>query len=1036
MRKSLLSIGAALLTLAVAGQGLAEYAVPSVPDGAVTLDKGAKVYIIRMVDDPAVSYDGGIKGLPATKSKAGGRFNPNSAAARKYTAHLNKQHADALSSVGAVDKKVYSYVYSLNGFAAELTATQASALEARADVMAVWSDELRQIETNASPGFLGLEDPNSAWAFGYLGEDVIIGVIDTGIWPEHASVSDQADLSNASGASGKNNLAYGPPPAHWTGGCQSGERISQDDCNNKLIGIKHYLAGFTIGRGAGNQSGNSGIIEGDFKSGRDGDDTSHGTHTATTAGGNADVPANIYGVDVGTVSGIAPRARIASYKTCWNGEGCFTSDLVAAIDQAVADGVDVINYSIGSSAQNILGPDDIAFLFAADAGVFVATSNGNAGPGANTVGSPAGDPWITSVGASTRTGFTSAQALQVNSPAGLAGLYQAREGAISRPLNEGAVTGDLVVAEPLNGCDPLANAAAVAGNIAYIQRGACAFSQKLANAVAAGASAMLVFNSVGGPPIVMGGTFIGQIPSAMIRLDDGTTIKAAIDGGATVNVTLDASIRVNEPIDGNVMAGFSSRGPNGGAINIVKPDVTAPGVSILAGVGEEPFFGPQGEAFGYRSGTSMSSPHVAGIGAIMKQAHPDWSPAMIRSALVTTGRQDVVKEDGATPADPFDMGGGHVVPNSALDPGLVYDAGFFDYLAYLCGANPGSVSQGACDFLESIGFSLDPTNLNYPSIGVASFAGTKTVTRTVMSVTAGTATYNASVDAPPGVAVTVSPSSITLDEGESASFDVTFTTTPSAVSDQWAFGALTWSDGTHNVRSPIAVRPTQLAAPDEVVGSGIEGSLGFDVQFGYAGDYTAGTHGLAPANTQAGSVGDDPNNDVNAALGTCDFGAPFPYPCTGGTWHAVGVDQAGEGAAFLRVSLFDDFTDGNDDLDLYVFDGGWPFSGGFRGGSGSPTSAEQVDVVLPGGSQYYVFVHGWQTDGPDANYTLFDWSFGLDDDRGNMTVTAPALVTLGAIETITVDWAGLDAGTKYLGAVSHSDAGGLLGLTLVNISTE
>jgi len=1028
MRKMLLLISAALLAMAVTGQGLAEYAIPSVPQGAATPDKGAKVYIVRMADDPAVSYDGGIKGLPATKSKAGRRFNPNSAAALRYKAHLNKQHQGALASVGAANKKVYSYVYSFNGFAAELSATQVSALEARADVMAVWPDELRRIETNASPGFLGLEDPNSVWDIGYLGEDVIIGVIDTGIWPEHASVSDQADLSTASGASGKNNLAYGPPPAHWTGGCQSGERISQDDCNNKLIGIKHYLAGFTIGRGAGNQSGNSGIIEGDFKSGRDGDDTSHGTHTATTAGGNADVPANIYGVDVGTVSGIAPRARIASYKTCWNGEGCFTSDLVAAIDQAVADGVDVINYSIGSSAQSVVGPDDIAFLFAADAGVFVATSNGNDGPGPNTVGSPAGDPWITSVGASTRTGFTSALALRVNSPGDLAGLYQAREGAISRPLNEGAVTGDLVIADPLNGCDPLANASAVAGNVAYIQRGACAFSQKLANAVDAGATAMLVFNNVGGPPIVMGGDFVGQIPSAMIRLDDGTTIKTAIDGGATVNVTLDASIRVNEPIDGNVMADFSSRGPNGGAINIIKPDVTAPGVSILAGIGEEPFIGPQGEAFGYRSGTSMSSPHVAGIGAILKDAHPDWTPAMIRSALVTTGRQDIVKEDGVTPADPFDMGGGHVVPNSAINPGLVYDAGFLDYLAYLCGTNPQIINPSTCAFLESIGFSLDPTNLNYPSIGVASFAGTKTVTRTVTSVTAGTATYNASVVAPPGITVTVSPSSITLDEGDSASFAVTFTTTPSAVVDQWAFGALTWSDGTHNVRSPIAVRPTQLAAPDEVLGSGTDGSLNFDVQFGYAGDYTAGVHGLAPATTQAGNVADDPANDVNTALGTCDFGA-FPFTCTGGTWHAVTVDP---GAAYLRVSLFDDFTDGNDDLDLYVFNSGL----GFVGSSGSGTSAEEVNVLLPGDTLYFVFVHGWQTDGPDANYTLFDWSFGLVDDRGNMTVTAPASATIGAVESISVDWAGLDAGTKYLGAVSHSDSVGLLGLTLVNISTE
>ena len=1028
MNRTLHLIAAAALTFGAASAAQSGVAVPEAPADAVALQKGAKVYIVQMQDDPAVAYRGGSGKLKASRAQDGERYNGNSAAAREYKDYLRGQQNEALAAVGAADKKVYSYADSFNGFAAELTAAQAAALTARDDVLMVWQDERRELHTNFSPDFLGLTDPNGVWDLGYEGEDVIIGVIDTGIWPEHPSVSDQADFSDSAGNSGKRTLAYGPPPAHWNGGCQGGERISQNDCNNKLIGIKHYLSGLAIGNA--DQSGNSGVIQGEFKSGRDADDTSHGTHTATTAGGNRDVPADVFGVDVGEVSGVAPRARIASYKACWNGEGCFTSDLVAAIDTAVADGVDVINYSIGSSAQT-LAADDIAFLFAADAGVFVATSAGNSGPGPDTVGSPAWNPWLTSVGASTRTGSTSALALQVNAPGDLAGLYQARESAIARPLNEGAVTGDLVIAEPLVACDPLANAAEIAGHVAFIQRGACAFSTKHANALAAGATAVVVFNSVPGAPIVMGGTFVGGIPGAMIRLDDGTTIKNAIDGGATVNVTLDAGIRVNEPIQGNIMAGFSSRGPNGGGINVIKPDVTAPGVSILAGIGEEPFFGPQGEAFGYRSGTSMSSPHVAGLGAVLKQAHPDWSPAMIRSAMVTTGRQDVVKEDGVTPADPFDFGGGHIVPNAAVDPGLVYDAGFLDYLAYLCGANPENINPLTCALLESLGYSLDPSNLNYPSIAVAEVAGSKTVQRTVTSVTDGTATYNVSVAAPLGMTVTVSPSTITLAEGESATYEVTFTTETSATPDEWAFGALTWSDGVRSVRSPIAVRPTQLSAPSEVAGVGVDGSLSFDITFGYAGAYTAGTHGLAPANTQVGNVGDDPNNDFGTALGTCDFSSypSLPFPCTGITWHQVTVPA---GSAYLRVSLFDAYTDGADDLDLYVYDSGL----NFVGGSGSGTSAEQVDVLLPGDTTYYVAVHGWQTDGTDANYTLFDWTFGLVDDRGNMVVTAPGAATLGATETIIVDWTGLDPDTKYLGAVSHSDGSGLLGLTLVNISTE
>jgi hypothetical protein len=384
---------------------------------------------------------------------------------------------------------------------------------------------------------------------------------------------------------------------------------------------------------------------------------------------------------------------------------------------------------------------------------------------------------------------------------------------------------------------------------------------------------------------------------------------------------------------------------------------------------------------------------------------------------MTTAYQDVMKEDGVTPADPFDMGAGHLNPNPAVDPGLVYDAGFFDYLAFLCGNNPANISQGTCDFLVSLGFSTDPSNLNYPSIAVAELAGFQTIARTVTSVTDGTATYNVSVDAPPGITVAVSPSSLTLDTGESATYAVTFTTNPNATLDEWAFGSLTWTHGPHAVRSPIAVKPVALAAPDEVVGTGTDGSVSFDITFGYAGAYTAGTHGLAPADLQAGYVVDDPANDINTALATG----------VGVTFHEVVVPA---GSAYARFSLFDDYTDGNDDLDLYVFGP----TGGFVGGSGSGTSAEEVNVVLPADGTYTVVVHGWQTDGPDSNYTLFSWVFGLVDDRGNMTVTAPGSAALGATETVTVDWAGLDA-CKYLGAVSHSDASGLLGLTVVNIDT-
>jgi hypothetical protein len=520
-------------------------------------------------------------------------------------------------------------------------------------------------------------------------------------------------------------------------------------------------------------------------------------------------------------------------------------------------------------------------------------------------------------------------------------------------------------------------------------------------------------------------------PTVHINNTDGLVIKAYIDAAGEA-----ATAKINggefTTIDAPWMAAFSSRGPNGGAMDIIKPDITAPGVNILAGNTPTPFLGAPGQLFQAIGGTSMSSPHVAGVFALLKEAHPLWSPAMAKSALMTTAYQDVMKEDGVTPADPFDMGAGHLNPNPAVDPGLVYDAGFFDYLAFLCGNNPANISQGTCDFLAGAGFSFDPSNLNYPSIGIADLAGAQTIVRTVTRVTPGpgTHTYNVSVEAPAGIDVLVSPSSLTLDYGESASYEVTFTTNPAATLDAWAFGSLTWSHGPHAVRSAIAVKPVALAAPDEVMGTGTDGTLDFDITFGYAGAYTAGTHGLAPADMQAGNVIDDPANDIDAALATCDFDAPFPYPCTGITWHEFEVPA---GSAYARFSLFDDYVDGADDLDLYVWRRG---DGAFVGGSGSGTSAEEVNVVLPAADTYEIAVHGWQTDGPDSNYTLFSWAFGLVDDRGNMTVTAPAAATLGATETVTVDWAGLAADTKYLGAVSHSDGSGLLGLTVVRVDTD
>lgn len=998
---------ASVLTLILAAPVAAQGPDARVPDEIKQEINGGKqsgVYLVRLEADPVVAYEGGVRGLPATKPAAGKKINPNSANVRRYVDHLSGIHARVLQAAPGATK-IADYYYSYSGFAALMTAAQAEALRAVDGVQAVVKDEVRQPTTDRTPEFLGLSDGGGLWDHlggqSSAGENIIVGVIDTGIWPEHPSFSDQTDLKDRPGASGKRTRAYGPPPAHWNGTCQSGERWSQDDCNNKLIGARYFLAGHT----------HAGIVGEDYKSARDAD--GHGTHTASTAAGNANVSASILGADLGEVSGIAPRARVAAYKACWI-SGCSTSDLVSAIDTAVADGVDVINYSIGSSASTLIAEDDIAFLFAALNGVYVATSAGNAGPDASTVGSPASVPWLTSVGASTKD-RTYANTVVLGNGATYTGA-SVTGGTAALPIVDAA---DVT---PTSGNDAegaelcfvgALTPSEVAGKIVLCKRGITARVEKSQAVAAAGGAGMVLYNASATEALVTDNHYV---PTSHVSFDDGLAIKAYIDAaGAGAVATITPSEVTDAP--GSVMADFSSRGPTRAASDLIKPDVTAPGVNILAGNTPTAVLGAPGQLFQAISGTSMSSPHVAGLGALLRQAHPTWSPAAIKSALMTSGRQDVVKEDGTTPADPFDMGAGHVVPNSAVDPGLVYDAGLLEYFAFLCGATS-AVHPDDCAFLEGAGYSFDASDLNLASIGIGELAGTQTVSRTVTNV-GGAGTYNVSVDAPPGVSVEVSPETLTLGADASASYEVTFTTESDAAIGEWTFGSLTWSDGTHAVRSPIAITPTALSAPDEVMGTGTSGSLTYDVTFGYEGPFEVEPWGLVAATETPGTVVDDPANDINVALGTG----------VGITVHEVAVP---EGTEYARFSLFDDYTDGNDDLDLYVFGPGPTYP--FVGGSGSASSAEEVSVEDPAAGTYLVVVHGWQTDGADANYTLFTWNVPAADG-GNMTVvSSTATAVLGETATITVEWSGLESGTKYLGAVAYN--GGSNGQTLIRVDTD
>jgi hypothetical protein len=405
------------------------------------------------------------------------------------------------------------------------------------------------------------------------------------------------------------------------------------------------------------------------------------------------------------------------------------------------------------------------------------------------------------------------------------------------------------------------------------------------------------------------------------------------------------------------------------------------------------------------------------------EAHPGWSPAAIKSALMTTARQSLTQSDGEGQAHPFEFGAGHIVPNSAVDPGLVYDLTNDDYDAFACGLNLESVTTGRCDALAAAGFSFDPAEMNQASIAVARLTNSRTVTRTVTNTSDENATYTASIAAPIDMQVSVNPPNLSIAPGQSASFDVTMTYVAGPL-DLWRFGSLTWNSASHSVRSTIAVKPVSLTAPREITSFGGTGSVAFDVEFGYSGAYTPQVHGLRlPRIDRDLTVDNDPSKTFTFRNGN------------GVTQVAISVPA---NQLFLRFALFDALTDGDDDLDMYVYYCGTTNTNCVKiGESGGPTSEEQFDVFRPAAGIYGILIHGYQTDevagGPGSVFTMLSWAFGEQDDQLNMTVTGPANVNAGETGTVTVDWTNLDSDTIYLGGISHNTPTGLAGVTLITI---
>ena len=1033
-------------------------ATPATPPGPLALGGslrpvkgGTAIYLVQLKQAGAASYKGETAGYAPTKPQSGSKLDRSSGQVVSYVKYLEDAHQRLLADIGASDSKLYSYRYVFNGFAVQLAPEQLSKLARRDEVERIWLDTEQQVHTNNSAVFLGLLNQEGGLRadLGLRGEDIVIGVIDSGIAPNHPSLQDfEEDIPRTCETEWARSSWLGrwlchsfrsnpattqlyDPPIGFTGSCEEGEGFSIDHCNNKLVGARYYLDGFLF---------SNDLDAGEFVSPKDAD--GHGTHIATTLAGNL-VSAHLFGTRIGDISGIAPRARVAIYKACWLKPGesratCSTSDLARAIDDAVADGVDIINYSVGSLETDLTAPDDFALLNAVDAGVLSVVAAGNDGPSLGTIGSPSSAPWVLTVAASTQSGPRLEDAIEITAPSELVGPLEVREASFTRPLIDlGTVDGSLVLVDDgqdviaggalgsvRDGCEALLNADQLVDNIALIERGGCEFQNKLERVEQAGAIAAIVYNDTGSPIVMDGDIGSVDIPAMMISTANGQRLVDRLSAGTEIQISLEKGVFIERRDIGNQMSDFSSRGPALSEQDFLKPDLTAPGVNIFAGHTPDIANGISGELFQYLSGTSQSTPEIAGIAALLKEAHPEWSPGTIKSALMTSAYQRVSKPDSETAADPFDMGAGHIDANRALDPGLVYDTGFLDHAAFMCGLDQPPFPASDCEILARAGFPFAPRDLNLPSIGIGELISGDVVSRRVTNV-GPAGVYQVSVDAPTGVGIVVDPPTLNLGSGESGDYALSFQVGATTL-EAWSFGRINWSDGTHDVGSPVAVRPVIMRAPEEISLEGANGTGILAADFGYSGEYFAAVHGLnEPFFIAADAfVEDDASNN---------FTFRFDQGVNG---HFFNVEP---GDLYLRVSLFDELTDGDDDLDLYLFFCPTVDNCTQVGQSGSFTAAEQIDLLRPPPGLYAALVHGFETDqvsgGAGAVYDLLAWSFAFEE-AGNFEIQAPVTVANGDRLDLPFAWNSLNPGTRYLGAVSHDTPFGQFFLTIINANAR
>ncbi len=736
-------------------------------DVEISISSRVETYIVRFPEPGLMYYAGGVERLPATAPATLGsrKVDGRSPSALAYSAHLRNAQEAHLNTMASILQRplpmLQSYWVAFNGVAVDLTAAEADALRALPEISRIEPAGVYELSTDAGPAFIGAP---SVWSgssvpggIGTRGAGVVVGVIDSGANSDHPSFANDA------------SCGFGAP---------NPKLLSARDCNQASC----------IGGNPEDISTSS---------------SGHGVHTSSTAAGNALVPPlTVSGVDLRfPISGVAPCAAVRSYKACES--TCPGAALLAAMQSAILDGVDVLNYSI-SGGTSPWSDFDRDFLDMVNADIMVAASAGNTRQDAPDPVAAVNHrgPWVLSVANSSHDRIV---AFDVDVAGGPQDSGAVPGTGIAYPT--GATTAQVASAALLGnelGCTAGGGFAAgsMTGRIALISRGTCGFLEKVNNATGAGAIAAIVYNNANGLAITMGALETTTIPSAMVSNVEGIAIRDFIALNTTAPMTVTGpSTRVTNAAFGDILNTSSLRGPNN-TFDVTKPDITGPGTNVYAAVSDV------AGQFGFLTGTSMSSPHLAGAAALLRSAHPTWTPMEVKSALQLTSLRDGRSDNATTPWHADEVGNGRVDLNRAADAGLVMNETFANFLA----SNPGTGGQ--------------PRNLNLPSLRHTTCPGICTFTRTFRNTSTSATTWDAVVtDAPAGTQISVSPASFSFSGGLAETQTVTISviiTNPAPGIVTTAFGHLIFREaGTSrpDARLSVAIRGT---SGDSIFANGFE----------------------------------------------------------------------------------------------------------------------------------------------------------------------------------------------------------------------